>query len=366
MKHSSTSFALILIASVLLLSAANAEQPNPRPTATSSTNLPQRSEGSAEQTQANSVAPAATTEALDAKPAEHKYGTADVERKDSGSKPPEDPQGLTTRDWLQIFFNFWLTVATIALAIFTWKLVGVTRDVHRATEKGTEVANENVKAARASAEAAKAQLEFTKTANEQNLNIARQSTEAAKQSAEATRQNVTIGALALKADRPYMVLEKCEIQGLPKEGPIVLENFSETKSFTLIAAIFEFKNLGKGPAIIDEVVTHLCVVAKLPEPKDFTGCQQVFINKEAVTPNDFLKTLSPFMDMFAFTKQEECDSVNNGTNLLIAYGRITYRDVFDARYETGFLFRYIPAQGERLLTNAGYVWRGPEAHNYRI
>jgi hypothetical protein len=189
-------------------------------------------------------------------------------------------------------FNFVIAFATGLLAIFTWKLVSVTRDLHTATVEATKVAEENVKASKASADAAKenvkaaeasvaaanAQLEFTKTANEQNKQIA-------SDAAKAAAQNVEVGLLALKSDRPYLVVEKATLSGVikPENRPAqtggllanafqlltLNEQLNDPLAF-FPTAIFTFRNYGKGAAIIEELAALIALVDKPPPEHDFS------------------------------------------------------------------------------------------------
>jgi hypothetical protein len=75
-------------------------------------------------------------------------------------------------------------------------------------------------AAKASAQSATSQLELNSRIHQQNFAIAKESVEAAKQNVEAARQNVEVGKLALRVNRPYIVLEQCSLMGVPDTGPV--------------------------------------------------------------------------------------------------------------------------------------------------
>jgi hypothetical protein len=355
MKRSKLLSTSILIALALLLSAANAEQPSPRPTIDRSTPLAQERKNHPTQTETDSIQPSPTLESTSSKPTARSQDEKNAAREHRQNPSGEPPKESQPRDWLQIFFNFWLTVATIALAIFTWKLVGVTRDVHRATEKGTEVANENVKAARVSAEAAKAQLEFTKLANKQNLEIGSQAVQAAKENARAA-------ALGVKSNRPYLLVEKGQLKGVVdrKNAGSDTSDSDETDIVSLISdmmrnaerlkepvkflpqAVMTFRNYGKGAALIKTFVGTIAAVEQMPSQKDFSKCRSLAIQREALGPNDTFVDGNLYSAEFT-ANRSQISAIENGTRTLLVYGRIVYSDVTGSEeYETGFFWTFRP------------------------
>jgi hypothetical protein len=272
MKHSSTWSALILIASALLLSAAprgSAQEQSPRPTIHLKAPLSQKRKESPAATQTNAVSPSATAVI---QPTETSVQTPVADDRSTEIQQSGQHKKLKEFDWiafwgavrtiLQILFTLITTVATVYLAIFTYQLVTVTGDLHRATQTGTEVARENMKAAQASAEAAKAQLEFSKSANEQNIKIA-------AQSAEAARQNAQIARLALDIERPYIFIESREVSTRNVKGGggkggfaalLLTTNEVEEEAdadYKQISLSFGLRNRGRGVAIVQAVKLRL-------------------------------------------------------------------------------------------------------------
>jgi hypothetical protein len=298
MKLSNTWSALILIASALLLSAApkgTAQEQSPRPAIHRKAPLPQNRKESPAATQADTVSPAATAVIQPAEPA---VQTPVADNRASEIQQNSEHKKLKEFNWiafwsgvrtvLQILFTLITTVATVYLARFTYQLVTVTGDLHKATQTGTEVARENMKAAQASAEAAHAQLEFTKVANEQNLNIAKQSTEAAKQSAEASARMVEVAKesaraaeLALNAERPYVFLEGQQIavtlclSGFANllKHPIPIDVSTDPlahkgidpRDAAELQLFFDLRNRGKGVAVIRNVHIRMLIGRGLEE-----------------------------------------------------------------------------------------------------
>ncbi len=363
---------LSLIALALLLSAASAEQPSPRPMTDRSTPLVQKRSNYTAQTKTNSVQSSSTQESTSSEPTvasqDEKNGAREHRENPSG-KPPKESQ---PRDWLQIFFNFWLTVATIALAIFTWKLVGVTRDVHKATEKGTEVANESVKAAKVAAEAAKAQLEFTKIANQQNIRIAAEGAEAAKQSARAAD-------LALHIDRPFLVADrfKFDDDSLKTVPKIFTSDTAKAYAIannvirpTVVPVTFTLKNYGKGPAVIQRILGRIAVVQSLDEIPydDFSECEEWRINREVFGVGEEERVCSPILALLGMTNPkagsltpQEQRAIVDSQVVLVVYGQITYTDLFDARFSLDFFWIYSTFA---LVSNgSGLAISGPKERN---
>jgi hypothetical protein len=341
----------IPIALALLLSAASAEQPSPRPTTDRSTPLAEKRNNYTAQTKTNSVQPSPTLESTSSEPtarSQDEKNAAREHRQNSSGEPSKESQ---PRDWLQIFFNFWLTIATIALAIFTWKLVGVTRDVHKATVKGTEVANENVKAAKASAEAAKAQLEFTKTANQQNIQIAAEAAEAAKQSARAAD-------LALHIDRPFLVADRFKFVDDSLKTVAKIFTSERGKAYaianhvirpTVVPVTFTLTNYGKGPAVIQRILGRIAVVQSFDEVPydDFSECEEWRINRQVFGVGEEETVSSSILALLGMTNPkagsltpEEQRAIVDSQAVLIVYGQIAYSDLFDAQFFLDFFWIY--------------------------
>jgi hypothetical protein len=377
MKRSKPLLASILSVLVLLLSGASAAQ---TPFPTPSQRLTDQSNERSQQNQTHRETNAPTAPVEQTKPpvnSKESQTIPTVSEKDSDN----NAQCLLARIWFWIagtsaqgFLTLLVAGATVALAVFTYKLVEVTRDLHRATKASTEAASKT-------ADAAQAQLDFTKAANEQNITIAKESVEAAKGSAQAAQQSVEVGKLALRADRPYVIVEECALMGVPDTGPVPWKPTEAAAVGSPISASITLRNFGKGPAIIVDLVGRLATVVDLPQPKDFTGCQPMVVVRSApagnlagvisaIRPDEEAKSLAPWLNSFVFDTQERCDAVRQEREKLIFYGLIRYCDVFEEPYETAFLWKYTPPATHGLLAttpflNKGFFGRGPDSHNHR-
>jgi hypothetical protein len=345
----------ILIASTLLLGAASKAAPqdqNPRPTVHRAIPKVQKRESTPTATKTEPIFPVA----------DNRFANI---HQDGDRKDPKKSDWITRVDVaqtiLQILFTAITTLATVYLAKFTYRLVTVTADLHRATQDGTEVARENVKAAKAAAKAAEASLEFTKNANEQNLRIA-------AQSSEATRQSAEIAQLALTAERPYLVVEKASLEGVirqkEKKDPVnssgildnivryltLYEELNEPSRF-IPSAVFTFKNYGKGAAIIDELVARISLVTVPPPEGDFSSCMQFSIEREAVGPGDeWNETRIASADFIS--SEADLSDLTKQVKTLIVYGCVKYRDVSKTRpegYRTEFYWIFEPPRPFDLL-----------------
>jgi hypothetical protein len=179
-------------------------------------------------------------------------------------------------------------------------------------------------------------LKRTTSATETAASAASQNAIAAKDAADAAKQNADAARLTLKSDRPYLLVEKAELAGFPPKT-----------SMSIVVAKFTFRNYGKGPALIHEVVLKLKVVSERPAPRDFSGCKEWKATVDAVTPAERLVIPTDFVD--GSIGEEDTTAVINGSKTLIAYGQLRYRDVFDNPYETGFFWVVNTFQNLHLL-----------------
>jgi hypothetical protein len=386
MKHSKPLSALILIALGLLLSAAqkgSAQEQSPRATIHRKVPLSQKREESPAATQVDTVSPSATTTIQPTAPA---VQTPVADNRAEEIQQDRQHEKLKEFNWvpfstvLQILFTLITTIATVYLAKFTYQLVTVTADLHKATLTGTEVARENMKAAQASAEAAKAQLEFTKTANEQNLNIAKQSTEAAKQSAVASARMVEISKLSLKADRPYILVLGARMGGVhppTQESPgsaamTVLGMIQPSPSVLGFLAGYTtgeitLQNFGKGPAIIDHIVAGMMLVNAIPPLRDFGNCRERKPAISVVSADKSFKLFDVSGPAYVLNV-EDSSSIRAGTKIFCLLGCLYYRDVFGEKYETGFCWKFSPKAERGLMVGMPYnidtIIEGPDTHNF--
>jgi hypothetical protein len=185
------------------------------------------------------------------------------------------------------------------------------------------------------------------TATENAANAASENAIASKTAAEATNK-------ALRAERPYLLVEKINLYGFPPKPPSSLDDLDSA----ITAATFTLKNYGKGPALIEDVVVKLSIVSELPGPKDFRECKEWKATIDAVAPNGCFMVPSSLVD--AGVPDEVIQAVIDKSKMLIAYGRVRYKDVFDNSYETGFFWINFPAldnlRSLGLLTSENFLY----------
>lgn len=148
----------------------------------------------------------------------------------------------------------------------------------------------------------------------------------------AARSSARAASLALKSDRPYLLLDMAQLFGLPPKIPPSVETWDNA----ITEAKISFKNYGRGPALIENIIVKLKVVAELPAPKDFSECTEWKATVDAVPPAAGLVFTTGSRD--AMISDSEIDSVLKKARTLIVYGRVQYKDVFETQYETGFFW----------------------------
>ena len=200
----------ILIVLASLLSATpngTAQNQSPTPTANSKTPLTQKGDQSPKAAQAKSISLIASPVIEPSKPtakgSEPQNGSAEIQY--------SQQKQLNKFDWvsiwngiqtpLQILFTLATTVATVYLAIFTYRLVAVTKDMHIATSATAEIAK-----------------------------------------------------LSLDADRPYLLVEKGGLRGFDgikeiSEASFIFKNFGKRPPIiTRIVLRLDHVQVGKYPA----------------------------------------------------------------------------------------------------------------------
>jgi hypothetical protein len=164
-----------------------------------------------------------------------------------------------------------------------------------------------------------------------------------RKAADAAKLSAEVAKAALHIDRPYLVVEECRFQGLPDRGPIKPfdPSVSVSRVLEVMAGQISVRNVGKGPAIIHEVVARLGRLESLPELRDFHACEVMAGLRDVIRPDDSLAYLTPIFQGFILKNQEECDQIMSGKTTITMYGCIRYWDVFskqaEAPFETGFL-----------------------------
>ncbi|MFZ0888879.1 MAG: hypothetical protein WA005_10535 [Candidatus Binataceae bacterium] len=361
---------LILLSLTVTLSAyAQSPKPSPRPSVQHQAPLAnvrnEKPDAVQQRTEPKATASYTAQTSPTAYPVEGQSGTQKSKSRSEAEKGKKPKSGwiswpLITSNRLMVFFNFWLMVASIALAVFTWQLVDVTRQLHKTTEEATDVSRENVMTAKAQAAAANATLEFAKAANEQNLRLATQSNDIALLNARSATMNVETSIRALHADRPYLLVVDASISGVHREPvDFVSEVIAAPKPVPspfppipflpgFLGAQVAFKNFGKGPAILYYVVAALSVVDALPEPKDFSKCSLMALTLKVISP-DQPWTL-PVATLPFFISEEDSKIVRQTkAKRVIVYGCVYYHDLLDQPYETGFCWAFEPRAEQGIL-----------------
>ena len=254
---------------------------------------------------------------------EHKPSSKEISGKLHDSESSCWLSLLSASDVIQLFFNLLMTVATVAVAIFTYQMVGINRDVHKATADAAGTALDSVTVA---------------------------------------QESVEISKLALLSDRPYLLIDDAKILGWQIKD-IGYPNAPPSPETVPLLVEFSMQNYGKGPAIIEEILT--CVIARppqqLPAPRDYGQCVPVPLSSvRIVAPGQ----PSPFRtdSHDGLTVSARRAELSTGQEHLIAYGCVRYQDTAHRRWETGFLWMFHPAGvqwGDAQRFSQEYMYPGP-------
>jgi hypothetical protein len=295
MKHSSTWYALILIASALLLSAAKqgSAEPSPRPTP-----QPNKSAALSDHQSAQQITPVSTPDISQPPP-------------DTGAPNTKENDGSDTATEVIVFFTVVAGLATAAIAVFNYQLVGVTEEMKQAT-----------------AEAA----------------------EAAKQSARAAE-------LLLNAERPYLFVENrtigmylrmmASIAAPIPNAPSVAEEprkyLEVDKSGKAdVQLTFDLRNYGKGPAVVRNIRLRMLLGRGLDENKYFRlvtiGREEGIIRggRNLIGPGEVAQCSVSGLTLSLETLSEIKD-----WELSLRFATlVAYTDVYDRRFTQGFPLQY--------------------------
>jgi hypothetical protein len=161
---------------------------------------------------------------------------------------------------------------------------------------------------------------------------------ATKNAADAARESARAAKLALKANRPYLLIGKIECTVFAARGG------------DLVSATIHFRNYGKGPALVDTLL--LAMDGKIPTGRDYSNCISFTLTSRAIAASGTSKCKIEHL------------LEHGSTSPLILYGHLTYRDVFREPdpYQTGLLWRYIPFS--RLSGDAHFRYGGDEYNFY--
>jgi len=139
----------------------------------------------------------------------------------------------------------------------------------------------------------------------------------------AAAAQVYTARLALRAERPYLLVAKAELKGF---DDIPGENTE---------AQFTFKNFGKGPALIDRVLIRLNHVDRYPAKGDFSECKEKFPPLRAVAAGETLLITTDSKE--GWSGVLDMDDIRNARRALICYGCVSYSDAIGRTHETAFL-----------------------------
>jgi hypothetical protein len=242
---------------------------------------------------------------------------------DKGGENSNQTRGWLWKIWewvgafsAQALFTFVTTVATIFIAYFTFKLVAVTKDLHKATEAAT-------------------------TTVQHSVVVQRLAAFAAEKSAEAA-------SLALNAERPYVFVEKPKLtkdtEPLSLAGtPIPIEHRK-----IYLHATFRLRNRGKGVAILHTVQVRLLAInggisrthgrlrrSEIVDVGDYRG----HVGTQVLGEGDLTDEVS--IQSFALSP-DQWDQVCNLSLWLLLIIHVRLGDVFRRIYPARFLFDYDP------------------------
>jgi len=174
-------------------------------------------------------------------------------------------------------------------------------------------------------EAISGQLEEMKKGGKDTHELAVQ----AKNQADRTKELATLSEKSLRIDERAWIsygIETWQFGGIPPvDQPFIIR--------------ITLRNTGKTPA------------------RDVRTCPRVAAGSKSVTPNFkcekyvFSGTLFPqagtFSDIIVTNKfaKEDRDKILDGSHIVWAYGRVTYRDVFDVPHWFTFCYRLLPGGG---------------------
>jgi hypothetical protein len=182
---------------------------------------------------------------------------------------------------------------------------------------------------------------------------------AAKDSAAAAKESADAAKLAVQSDRPYMLVAEAKLKGVISDDTRTIEpNANVLKVVSeflkkpeklnphnefLPRAEFLFKNYGKGPARIVQLVAGMSLVRVLPKPKDFFGCMPIRTSHVGVGNGEPLLVENIFgLDLWL--SETDIDDIGAERKKLIVYGKLTYSDIrtIPDPYEAGFLWIFSP------------------------
>ena len=161
----------------------------------------------------------------------------------------------------------------------------------------------------------------------------------------ATSKQGRITEMALRADRPFLLVKDVQLTSDRAKIHKPEEEFSEGKFLSISSVQVIFCNYGKGPAVVQKVVAtfELATFDKSsPNVISFNhgfhnlrACSQIEIERDLIANNEVLEITVPALDLL----WEEYEAVTNRRKEMVVYGNVSYSDVFNNPYMTDFCQR---------------------------
>jgi hypothetical protein len=168
--------------------------------------------------------------------------------------------------------------------------------------------------------------------------------------AYSASSSAKVARLALKVDRPYLILEHAQITGVLRGDDPIRKETPQPDELTIPPrfsprVVLSFRNYGKGPVIFGEGIIRIDAFATLPPARDFSGCKRMGLQANAVRAGGIWRPLAQFnleADWTALFPDIAAERKS-----LIAYGCVRYTDpIGKDTYETGFCWIFIPPRTE--------------------
>jgi len=180
---------------------------------------------------------------------------------------------------------------------------------------------------------------------------------------------------AFITDRPYLLLDSPKIAGFRQplsQGPSgdVATSLEEAlQDIGPLLASLRVRNYGKGPALLVSIATRITIAPRYPAVGDFSQCIGGIIPQDGIVAGGCCRIRSDWSDGYQMDAPGNFDDITSLAKTLMFYGIICYKDVFNKRYTTSFLYKFQPpirgtvADVITGLIDKGHLERGPDAYN---
>jgi hypothetical protein len=210
--------------------------------------------------------------------------------------------------------------------------------------------------------------------------ITKDATLAAKRSAEAAETSARATNLALHIDRPFLVPdnfifsdETLSNRAKLFSSQAVTQYLADRQILTsvIVPAKFTLKNYGKGPAVLDVILGCIKVVTSINEVPihDFSECESWAFPRGVLGIGESSNISSPITAMLGlenpkagWVKADLARAIIDSQALLVVYGKVFYRDLFDTAFFSEFFWTY---SNLALLagSSGGAAFKGPQDRN---